>query len=117
MERIVDKLIGELAAQLAPRGVRLELTAAARRRLAERGHDPAFGARPLARLIEDEVKRPLTEELLFGTLESGGSAVIDLALVPAPSRERGGPPAVRGAAEAGGVEPRIVVRTRPPDDL
>ncbi len=72
MERIVDKLVGELAAQLAPRGVTLELTPAARKLLAERGHDPVFGARPLARVLEETLTRPLTDELLFGRLARGG---------------------------------------------
>ena len=66
MEKIVGKLGDELTLQLAPKGVRLETTAAARRLLAERGYDPAFGARPLARLIEDAVKRPLTQESCSG---------------------------------------------------
>ncbi len=100
MERIVDKLGGELAAQLAPKGVRLEITAAARRLLAERGHDPAFGARPLARLLEDTVKRPLTEALLWGALQSGGTAVVE-----ATEAE----PGTRAAA------PAIVVRTAGPE--
>jgi ATP-dependent Clp protease ATP-binding subunit ClpA len=78
MEKIVDKLIAELAAQLAPKGVRLELTREARRLLAERGHDPAFGARPLARVLDETVKRPLTQELLFGALQAGGTAVVEV---------------------------------------
>jgi ATP-dependent Clp protease ATP-binding subunit ClpA len=78
MEKIVGKLGDELTLQLAPKGVRLEITAAARRLLAERGYDPAFGARPLARLIEDAVKRPLTQELLWGALQAGGTALVDV---------------------------------------
>jgi ATP-dependent Clp protease ATP-binding subunit ClpA len=78
MERIVDKFIAQLSGLLVEKKVRIELTEPARRRLAERGFDPAFGARPLARVIEDSVKRPLTDELLFGKLQSGGTAVIDL---------------------------------------
>jgi ATP-dependent Clp protease ATP-binding subunit ClpA len=77
MERIVDKLIGELAVQLEPKAVRVELTPAARRLLAERGYDPAFGARPLARVLDETVKRPLTQELLFGGLQAGGVATVD----------------------------------------
>ncbi|HVT58249.1 MAG TPA: AAA family ATPase [Thermoanaerobaculia bacterium] len=76
MERIVDKLLAELAAQLAPKGVRIELAEPARQLLAERGYDPAFGARPLARVVEETVKRPLTEELLFGKLQAGGEALV-----------------------------------------
>jgi ATP-dependent Clp protease ATP-binding subunit ClpA len=93
MEKIVDKLIAELGVQLAPKGVRLELTPEARRLLAERGHDPAFGARPLARVIDEAVKRPLTQELLFGALQGGGTAVVEVA-APAPGTGSGEAPAL-----------------------
>ena len=79
MERIVDKFIRQLGDLLAEKKVTIELTEAARHWLAEKGFDPAFGARPLARVVEDAVKRPLTDELLFGKLQSGGTAVIDVA--------------------------------------
>jgi ATP-dependent Clp protease ATP-binding subunit ClpA len=72
MGQIVDKFIAELRTQLAERKVTLELTEAARAYLAEKGYDPMNGARPLARVIQDELKRPLTDELLFGKLTSGG---------------------------------------------
>jgi ATP-dependent Clp protease ATP-binding subunit ClpA len=77
MERIVDKLLGLLGEQLAEKEVRIELTEAARKLLAEKGYDPAFGARPLARVVDETIKRPLTDELLFGRLESGGTAIVD----------------------------------------
>jgi ATP-dependent Clp protease ATP-binding subunit ClpA len=77
MERIVDRAMEELGRQLAGRGVTLTLTAAARGWLAERGLDPANGARPLARLVQQEVKRPLGEEILFGRLQEGGSVELD----------------------------------------
>jgi ATP-dependent Clp protease ATP-binding subunit ClpA len=77
MEQIVDKFIRELSLQLAEKKVRVEITAAARKRLAEKGFDPTFGARPLGRVIEETVKRPLTDELLFGQLENGGTATVD----------------------------------------
>jgi ATP-dependent Clp protease ATP-binding subunit ClpA len=77
MERIVDKFIGELKTQLGTRKVELTITEAARRHLAEKGYSPRYGARPLARLIQEEVKRPLGEELLFGKLEKGGAVVLD----------------------------------------
>jgi ATP-dependent Clp protease ATP-binding subunit ClpA len=73
MGRIVDKFVGELAAQLGERKVKIELTDAARAYLAKKGYDPLNGARPLGRVIADEVKRPLTDELLFGKLASGGT--------------------------------------------
>ncbi len=77
MEKIVDKLLGEMQAQLRAKKVRVELTDAGRKLLAEKGHEPAFGARPLARVIEEEVKRPLTDEILFGALEGGGLVTVD----------------------------------------
>ena len=77
VERIVDKLVKELSKQLAEKRVTIEITAAARRLLAEQGFDPAFGARPLARVLDEKVKRALTEELLFGNLANGGHATIE----------------------------------------
>jgi ATP-dependent Clp protease ATP-binding subunit ClpA len=78
MEKIVEKFVRELAVQLAEKKVKIELTEAARKWLADKGYDPAFGARPLARVLEESVKRPLTDEILFGKLEAGGTAVVDL---------------------------------------
>jgi len=78
MEQIVDKFIRELTTQLAEKKVTIDLTESARKLLAEKGFDPTFGARPLGRVIEDKVKRPLTEELLFGSLENGGTATVDV---------------------------------------
>ncbi len=78
MEQIVDKFIRELTTQLAEKKVTIDLTEPARKLLAEKGFDPTFGARPLGRVIEDKVKRPLTEELLFGALENGGTATVDV---------------------------------------
>ena len=78
MEQIVDKFIRELTAQLAEKKVTIDLTDSARKLLAEKGFDPTFGARPLGRVIEDKVKRPLTEELLFGALENGGTATVEV---------------------------------------
>ncbi len=72
VERVVDKLIVELEAQLEPNDVTLELDEAARRWIAERGYDPKMGARPMARVIQEHIKRPLAEELLFGSLAKGG---------------------------------------------
>jgi len=76
MGNIVDKFVRELAAMLVDRNVTLEVTEPARKYLAEKGYDPANGARPLARVIEDEVKRRLSDELLFGALEQGGLATV-----------------------------------------
>jgi ATP-dependent Clp protease ATP-binding subunit ClpA len=77
MGSIVDKFIRELGALLADRGVTVEVTDRARTYLAEKGYDPANGARPLGRVIENEVKRKLSDEILFGSLENGGRAVVD----------------------------------------
>ncbi|MEM7588268.1 MAG: AAA family ATPase, partial [Acidobacteriota bacterium] len=77
MGLIVDKFVGELRQQLRAKKVKIELTDAGRQQLAELGYDPAFGARPLARVIEDKVKRVLTDELLFGRLENGGTVTVD----------------------------------------
>ena len=74
--RVVDKNVRELQAQLADRNVTIELTAEARGWLAEHGYDPAFGARPMARLVEKELKKPLAEAILFGALQNGGKAVV-----------------------------------------
>jgi ATP-dependent Clp protease ATP-binding subunit ClpA len=72
IERVVDKQIDELRAMVAPKGVTIALEPAARAWLAEKGFDRAFGARPMARLIERVVKKPLSEMLLFGSLADGG---------------------------------------------
>jgi ATP-dependent Clp protease ATP-binding subunit ClpA len=79
MERIVDRMADEVRERLAAKGVSLELSAAARTWLAARGLDPLMGARPLARLVQDELLRPLGDEILFGALESGGRVVVDVA--------------------------------------
>jgi ATP-dependent Clp protease ATP-binding subunit ClpA len=77
MGQIVDKFVTELEKQLADRHVTIGLTEAAKKYLAEKGFDPLNGARPLGRVIQDEVKRPLTDELLFGHLVQGGSVTVD----------------------------------------
>ncbi len=79
MGQIVDKFIAELGTQLAERKVKIDLSAAARAYLAKKGYDPMNGARPLGRVIQDEIKRPLTDEMLFGKLASGGSVRVDVA--------------------------------------
>ncbi len=77
MGQIVDKFVAELQTQLADRKVTLTLTPGARAYLAEKGFDPLNGARPLGRVIQDQVKRPLTDELLFGRLAGGGAVEVD----------------------------------------
>jgi len=77
MRSIVGKFVKELGAQLAERKVTIELTNAATEYLAKAGYDPDNGARPLARVMQEEVKRPLGDELLFGALENGGHVLVD----------------------------------------
>ena len=75
IESVVDKFVKELNAQLAERGVAVRLTAEARAWLARRGYDRQMGARPMARLIQQKLKQPLADELLFGALLAGGGEV------------------------------------------
>ena len=75
--KVVDKFIYEMEAQLADKNVTIELTEEAKGHLAKEGYDPAMGARPLARMIQEKVKRPLAEELLFGKLTKGGNVFVD----------------------------------------
>ena len=77
IEKIVDKMVGELEVQLSEKKVSINLSAKARRLLARKGHDPDYGARPLRRLILKEIGDVLTEEILFGKLSRGGKALID----------------------------------------
>ncbi len=72
VRRVVDKLVVELEAKLGTNAVTLELDDAAREWIAERGYDTKMGARPMARIIQEHIKRPLAEELLFGKLADGG---------------------------------------------
>lgn len=74
IHQVIDKFIVELQAQLDEKGVSLELTKDAKAWLAERGYDKAMGARPMARLIQETLKKPLANELLFGDLTQGGVA-------------------------------------------
>jgi len=78
MQTIVEKFIIQLEAQLAEQRVAITLGSDARKWLAEKGHDPVYGARPLNRLIQSEVRNPLTDEILFGRLEKGGTVSISL---------------------------------------
>ncbi len=76
IERVVEKFVLQLEVQLADRNVTIELAAGARDWLAKRGFDAEFGARPLARIISEHVKKPMAEELLFGKLAKGGTVKI-----------------------------------------
>jgi ATP-dependent Clp protease ATP-binding subunit ClpA len=79
IERVVDKLVVEVEMQLEQKGVSISLDDAARRWIAEKGYDPKMGARPMARTIQEHIKRPLAEELLFGRLVGGGHVRVSVA--------------------------------------
>jgi len=102
MESIVEKFVLQLEAQLVERRVAFELDAAARSWLAKKGYDPVYGARPLARVIQAQVRDPLTDEILFGKLENGGTVRIRLAddalafdITPSPPPPQQAPPAAK----------------------
>ena len=75
---VVEKFVMQLEAQLADRNVTVELSSAAKEWLVERGYDRLYGARPLARVIQENIKKPLAEELLFGKLVKGGSVKVGM---------------------------------------
>ena len=111
--RVVDKFVIQLEERLADRDVTIELSAAARAWLAEKGYDPTYGARPLARLIQEAIKKPLADELLFGRLAKGGHVRVGLKDgKPSFGYPVGGPPARRGGGkrrgrDAPGKHPRV----------
>ncbi len=78
IKHVVDKFIMELESQLEDRNVTLELNNESRDWLAEHGYDPTMGARPMARLIQDKIKKTLADEILFGKLANGGHALIKM---------------------------------------
>ena len=78
IRKVVDKFVAQLAEQLKAKKVELELTAAAQKWLAENGYDRLFGARPMSRLIQTEIKRPLADAVLFGDLQNGGKVIVEV---------------------------------------
>jgi ATP-dependent Clp protease ATP-binding subunit ClpA len=78
IRKVVDKEVDLLRTRLAEKKVRIELSEAARDWLAEHGYDPQMGARPMARLVESKLKKPLAEAMVFGSLKEGGSAFADV---------------------------------------
>jgi ATP-dependent Clp protease ATP-binding subunit ClpA len=93
IERVVDKHVDELRALVVDRNIRIDLTPEARAWLAEKGFDRAFGARPMARLVERTIKKPLSELLLFGDLQAGATVRVvrqDDALVLEPAEPSSG---------------------------
>ena len=101
--RVVDKFILQLELQLADRNVHISLDEAAKSWLTEKGYDRLYGARPMGRLIQEKIKQPLAEELLFGKLVHGGEVTVKMkdgalsfAIEPAAPkkpRKKGGKPA------------------------
>ncbi|MBN2362104.1 MAG: AAA family ATPase, partial [Deltaproteobacteria bacterium] len=79
IDQVVDKMVAELESQLIAKRVTLALTDAARKWLASHGYNRKFGARPMGRLIDKEIRRRLADEILFGVLEQGGSVEVDAA--------------------------------------
>jgi ATP-dependent Clp protease ATP-binding subunit ClpA len=79
METIVEKFVMQLESQLKDRKVAIALAPEARAWLAKKGYDPKMGARPLGRVIQREVRDPLTDQILFGKLENGGTVTIGVA--------------------------------------
>ena len=95
--RVVDKFILQLELQLAEQNVHIQFDKESRGWLADKGYDKLYGARPMARLIQEKIKQPLAEELLFGKLASGGEVQVSIKdgkpafeLTPAPPRARRG---------------------------
>jgi ATP-dependent Clp protease ATP-binding subunit ClpA len=92
IRKVVDKMVKELAGQLAEKKIQVELSEEGRVWLAEHGFDRTMGARPMSRLIQNEVKKPLAEKILFGELRNGGTVrigvkgdALHLEVVPAPA--------------------------------
>jgi ATP-dependent Clp protease ATP-binding subunit ClpA len=78
MEKVVDKFMLELNGQLAAKKIMLAISDEVRTWLAEKGYSPQYGARPLARVIQTEIKDGLSDQILFGTMQKGGEVQIDL---------------------------------------
>jgi ATP-dependent Clp protease ATP-binding subunit ClpA len=105
--KVVEKFVFQLEAQLADRGVMIELTPEAAKWLADTGYDEKFGARPLARVIQEHIKKPLADELLFGKLEHGGTVRV---LVEGEGAEK------KLAFEYLPAEPKAKVKNKGEDD-
>ena len=115
--RVVEKFVLQLEGQLAERGVTIELTPEAAEWLAVRGYDEKMGARPLGRVIQEHVKKPLADQVLFGELQNGGSVTVAvvgigpdarlelIAVPPRPARPKA-IPAPKGDKADGGKKPR-----------
>jgi ATP-dependent Clp protease ATP-binding subunit ClpA len=126
--KVVEKFVFQLEAQLADRNVTIELTPEASEWLIEHGYDEQFGARPMARIIQEHIKKPLAEELLFGKLEGGGTVrvtveekdgvkALGFEIVEAQVKPKGGPADEDGEDEAEAEQPvKKVKAVRKPSD-
>ena len=113
--RVVDKFILQLELQLADRNVHIELDDEAREWLVDRGYDKLYGARPMGRLVQEKIKQPLAEELLFGKLVNGGEVKVrikdnapafEIVARGRPSRPKASPkPKAKAAKKASGDAP------------
>jgi ATP-dependent Clp protease ATP-binding subunit ClpA len=105
---VVDKFVNELDVLLADKKVTIDLSPEAREWLAEKGYDEKYGARPMARVIQNEIKRPLADEVLFGTLVHGGHVDVDVDLendkLVMTTTETGGPGGEDGDDDGGGFD-------------
>ena len=111
VRKVVDKFVLQLEAQLADRGVTITLSDAARDWLAERGYEPLYGARPLGRVVQEHVKKPLAEELLFGRLTDGGIAKVDVKDADEDGEIRG----LKVTAEAPDAPPKKPAKVKTPE--
>ena len=104
--QVVEKFVMQLEAQLADRNVTIELSSAAKEWLAERGYDRLYGARPLGRVIQEYIKKPLAEELLFGKLVKGGAVKVSMkeSKLEFDYTEASPSPAKEGDGDEGGLE-------------
>ena len=129
MHQVVQKFVLQLEAQLADRGVTFDLSEEAVKWLAEKGYDSRMGARPLGRVIQEHIKQPLADEVLFGKLKKGGTVKVTVktgrtASRPQPRGDRGrtGHAEARAGAEAPpGAAPRAprpvqAAAKKPPGD-
>jgi ATP-dependent Clp protease ATP-binding subunit ClpA len=114
IDRVVEKFVLELEAQLTDRDVTFDLTPEATRWLGQKGYDDSFGARPLARVIQDHIKKPLADEILFGKLKNGGTVRVLLdrenrqARLRIHHRRRSAPQGAAAAEKAEGRRERLV---------
>jgi len=120
VSRVVDKFILQLELQLADRGVHIDLDEEAREWLTARGYDKLYGARPMGRLVQEKIKQPLAEELLFGKLVNGGEVKIRIkdnnpVFEITPAAPKAPKPKGKGRRAIGGAEPEQPIQSAEPE--